>query len=122
MLSVAISLMPHFFAQVADHLGGIVEAAVHLRAGLLEVLRDGLPEFVEALLEGADLLLEEQQRLIGLLRLVAFTQDHGDERRDRDECEQANDKDDGFHATKLTFGHADGNSLVRTTDFALTPF
>ena len=45
-------------------------------------------------------------------RLIAFAQHHGDKRRDGDKGEQANDDDGEFHNPKLTFGRADGNSLV----------
>ena len=101
-----------FFAEIANDLRGAVEARVHLGSGLLEVLGDGLAEFIEALLDAVHLLLEEQKRLVGLGRLVVLAHYHNDECPDRDEDQQADDNDGGFHDLKLTLARADGNSRV----------
>ena len=61
------------FTQIANNLGGVIEATVHLRGGLLQVLGNGLAEFVEALLQPVHLLLNQQQRLVRRRwRLIAF--------------------------------------------------
>ena len=78
-----------FFAEIADHFCGIIQPRVHGSGGLLEVFGNGLAEGVEPLLQGPELLLQEQQRLVWRrLGFVPLAQNHHQHHPHSGECEQ----------------------------------